>query len=268
MVLCVQIFGWEDFFPLYNPLNDTLSRMSQCFYTPTGDDEENFSSLVSISLSFIFLILILEKITEVWMDVVAIQENLSEEALENRRKKFNQDLKKKYESHLKNTIRFTALLKLNINNPVFKNIAFEDKERDEQLKKHAMRILKEAFDMITLSLKCEWKVERGMVVIEIDDTETLEHTLTLIRTICQVDKFVKEGLEFYLTIGTRVLGEVDERAYKDAQQLMSLKLRNKIICYQVVYECLKTLQEDAYEVHSIGDYAESANTVYELIYKA
>lgn len=272
--LAVIVFTWlvsvselESYVPFYDTLNDFFTNISYIFYTPTKNDDENFNALMYMAIAIVFFLLIFETITDILGDILKMYEKSKEEALAEENDRINQQIQKKYKMHLKTSMRFVVMFKLNVVNPLHENQAFKDEKMEQALKLQAQKMCKEIFSMVTMSVKCQIRSNPEMLTLLINDAESLNRILYFIQSVCQVDKYTKNGLGYYIAVTTHLATESNESAILEAKKLIDLKANKKILCYQIVSECLNLVQENNFRAISNGDYTENEDTVYELVNK-
>ena len=263
----VSIFEIESYVPFYDSLNDFFTNISYIFYTPTKDDDENFNAIMYIVIAIVFFLLIFETITDILGDILKLYEKNKEEALEEENERINQEIQKKYKMHLRTSMRFVVMFKLNIVNPMYNTQAFKDEKMEEALRLQAQKMAKEIFSMITMSVKCQIRSNPEMLTLLIDKAEDLNKILFFIRSICQVEKYVKNGLGYYMAVTTYLATDSNEKAIADAKELIDMKVNKKILCYQIVSECLNLVPENNFKAISNGEYTESEDVIYELVNK-
>lgn len=274
ILLALIIFTWfisiselESYIPFYDTLNDFFTNISYIFYTPTRDDDENFNALMYMAIAIVFFLLIFETITDVLSDILKMYEKNKEQSLAEENERINQQIQKKYKMHLKTSIRFVVMFKLNIANPMHQTQAFKDEKMEQALKLQAQKICKEVFSMITMSVKCQIRSNPEMLTLIINDAESLNRILFFIQSVCQVEKYVKNGLGYYMAVTTYLATESNENALLEAKKLLEMKANKKILCYQIVSECLNLVPENNFKAISNGEYTESEDTIYELVNK-
>ncbi len=272
--LTVIIFTWlisvmelDSYIPFYDTLNDFFTNFSLIFYTPTREDDESFNALIYMAIAIVFFLLMFETITDILGDILKMYEKTKEEALEEENNRINEQIQKKYRMHLKTSMRFILMLKLHVVNPLHENQAFKDEKMEQALKLQAQKMCKEVFSMITMSVKCQIRSNPEVLTLIINDAESLNRILFFIQSVCQVEKYVKNGLSYYMAVTTYIASESSENAILDAKKLIDMKVNKKILCYQIVSECLNLLQENNFKAISNGEYTESEDTIYELVNK-
>ena len=263
----VSIFEIESYVPFYDSLNDFFTNISYIFYTPTKDDDENFNAIMYIAIAIVFFLLIFETITDILGDILKLYEKNKEEALEEENERINQEIQKKYKMHLRTSMRFVVMFKLNIVNPMYNTQAFKDEKMEEALRLQAQKMAKEIFSMITMSVKCQIRSNPEVLTLFIDKAENLNKILFFIHSICQVEKYVKNRLVYYMAVTTYLATESNEKAVTDAKELIEMKANKKILCYQIVSECLNLVPENNFKAISNGEYTESEDIIYELVNK-
>ena len=263
----VAMFEIESYIPFYDSLNDFFTNISYIFYTPTKDDDESFNAIMYMAIAIVFFLLIFETITDILGDILKLYEKNKEEALEEENERINQEIQKKYKMHLKTAIRFVVMFKLKIVNPLHNNQAFKDEKMEEALRLQAQKMCKEIFSMITMSVKCQIRSNPEMLTLFIDNAENLNKILFFIRSICQVEKYVKNGLGYYMAVTTYLATDSNDKAISDAKELIDMKVNKKILCYQIVSECLNLVPENNFKAISNGEYTESEDVIYELVNK-
>lgn len=272
--LAIIIFTWfisvsemESYVPFYDSLNDFFTNISYIFYTPTKNDDESFNALIYMAIAIVFFLLIFETITDILSDILKMYEKNKEEALAEENDRINQQIQKKYKMHLKTSMRFVVMFKLNVVNPLHETQAFKDEKMEQALKLQAQKMCKEVFSMITMSVKCQIRSNPEMLTLLINDAESLNRILYFIQSVCQVEKYIKNGLGYYIAVTTYLATDSSESALMEAKKLIDMKANRKILCYQIVSECLNLVQENNFKAISNGDYTESEDTIYELVNK-
>lgn len=272
--LAIIIFTWfisvsemESYVPFYDSLNDFFTNISYIFYTPTKNDDESFNALIYMAIAIVFFLLIFETITDILSDILKMYEKNKEEALAEENDRINQQIQKKYKMHLKTSMRFVVMFKLNVVNPLHETQAFKDEKMEQALKLQAQKMCKEVFSMITMSVKCQIRSNPEMLTLLINDAESLNRILYFIQSVCQVEKYIKNGLGYYIAVTTYLATDSSESALMEAKKLIDMKANRKILCYQIVSECLNLVQENNFKAISNGEYTESEDTIYELVNK-
>lgn len=272
--LAIIIFTWfisvsemESYVPFYDSLNDFFTNISYIFYTPTKNDDESFNALMYMAIAIVFFLLIFETITDILSDILKMYEKNKEEALAEENDRINQQIQKKYKMHLKTSMRFVVMFKLNVVNPLLETQAFKDEKMEQALKLQAQKMCKEVFSMITMSVKCQIRSNPEMLTLLINDAESLNRILYFIQSVCQVEKYIKNGLGYYIAVTTYLATDSSESALMEAKKLIDMKANRKILCYQIVSECLNLVQENNFKAISNGEYTESEDTIYELVNK-
>lgn len=272
--LAIIIFTWfisiselESYVPFYDTLNDFFTNISYIFYTPTKNDDESFNALMYMAIAIVFFLLIFETITDILGDILKMYEKNKEEALAEENDRINQQIQKKYKMHLKTSMRFVVMFKLNVVNPLHETQAFRDEKMEQALKLQAQKMCKEVFSMITMSVKCQIRSNPEMLTLLINDAESLNRILFFIQSVCQVEKYIKNGLGYYIAVTTYLATDSSESALMEAKKLIEMKANRKILCYQIVSECLNLVQENNFKAISNGEYTESEDTIYELVNK-
>lgn len=274
LFLAIIVFTWfisiselESYVPFYDTLNDFFTNISYIFYTPTNNEDETFNALMYMAIAIVFFLLIFETITDILADILKMYEKNKEEALAEENERINQQIQKKYKMHLKTSVRFVVLFKLNVTNPLHQTQAFKDEKMEQALKLQAQKMCKEIFSMVTMSVKCQIRSNPEMLTLLINDGESLNRILYFIQSVCQVEKYVKNGLGYYIAVTTYQSMESNEKAIADAHKLIDMKANRKILCYQIVSECLNLVSENNFKAISNGEYTEHQDTIYELINK-
>ena len=272
--LAIIIFTWfisiselESYVPFYDTLNDFFTNISYIFYTTTKNDDESFNALMYMAIAIVFFLLIFETITDILGDILKMYEKNKEEALAEENDRINQQIQKKYKMHLKTSMRFVVMFKLNVVNPLHETQAFRDEKMEQALKLQAQKMCKEVFSMITMSVKCQIRSNPEMLTLLINDAESLNRILFFIQSVCQVEKYIKNGLGYYIAVTTYLATDSSESAMLEAKKLIEMKANRKILCYQIVSECLNLVQENNFKAISNGEYTESEDTIYELVNK-
>ncbi len=263
----VQIAEIENFMPIFSRLIDFFTNLSQYFYTPTKDDEESFSALMYIAISIVFFLLIFESITDILSDILKVYDKTREQALIEENEKINQEIQKNYKSHLKASMRFVVMLTLSVTQPHQQTQAFEDEALEQSIKQQAQKMMKEIYSMITMSIKCTIKSRPDLLILGINDAEQLNRILFFIQSVCQVEKYQKAGLGYYMSVTAHLTTETAEKALHDANNLLQLRCKNKILCYGIIPECLALVRENNFKALSNGQYGEVEDTVFELVNK-
>ena len=118
-----------------------------------------------------------------------------------------------------------------------------------------------------MSVKCQIRSNPEVLTFFINDAATLNRTLYFIQSVCQVEKYVKSGLGYYLSATAYLATESKEKGVEEAKNLIEMKANKKILTYQVVSECLNLLPENNFKAISNGEYTETENVIYELVNK-
>lgn len=263
----IQILELESYIPFYDNLHYFFNNLCYMVYTPTKEDDEAFDALMYIAIALVFSLLIFETITDILSDIIKLHEKNKEIALQEENEKINKEIQKNYKIHLKASVKFIALLKLDVVNPLNNTAAFKDEHLENEIKMQAQKTIKEVFSMISMSVKCQIKTSPEAITLIIDSPEQLNRILFFIQSVCQVEKFAKTGLEYKIAIGTYMADESPENAIMDAKKLLPKCSKNKILCYQIVSECLNLVQDNNFKAISYGDFTLSEATIYELVNK-
>ena len=225
--LAIIIFTWfisiselESYVPFYDTLNDFFTNISYIFYTPTKNDDESFNALMYMAIAIVFFLLIFETITDILGDILKMYEKNKEEALAEENDRINQQIQKKYKMHLKTPMRFVVMFKLNVVNPLHETQAFRDEKMEQALKLQAQKMCKEVFSMITMSVKCQIRSNPEMLTLLINDAESLNRILFFIQSVCQVEKYIKNGLGYYIAVTTYLATDSSESAMLEAKKLI------------------------------------------------
>lgn len=267
IIWAVQIAEIESAIPFYDSINNFLSNLSYVFYTPTKDSDETTGALTYMALAVVFFLMLFETITDITADILKICEKKQENAEAEENEKINEELQHKYEMHLKTAIRFIITLRLSIKSEMFENQAFKDEKMEKALKLKAEKMLKEITSMITMSIKIRIETFDDMLVFSIKDASQLNQTLFFLYSICNVEKYIKDGLDFNIAVTTYNALESPEQAFSDAIRLMNLKASRKILCYQIVSQCLKLVPENDFTLIHNGEYTGSEENIFELVKK-
>lgn len=267
IIWAAQIAEMEAVIPFYDSINNFLSNLSYVFYTPTRDSDETAGALMYMALAVVFFLMLFETITDITADILKICDKKQEEAVIEENEKINNDLQHRYKMHLKTAIRFIVTFRLSIKPQFFENQAFKDEKMETALKLKAEKMLKEITSMITMSVKTQAKEFGDMLIFNVKDAEELNQMLFFIYSICNVEKYVKEGLDFNMAVTTYNALESSQQALTDATRLMNLHSSRKILCYQIVSECLNLVPENNFNAISNGEYSGTENNIYELVKK-
>lgn len=274
LFLGLVVFTWflaitelDSYVPFYDTLNDFFTNLSQIFYTPTHEDDEEFNALMYMALAIVFFLLLFETITDILNDILKMQEKYKERALEEENERINKQIQQKYKYHLQTAMNFIVLFKLHVENPLHDNQAFKDEKMEEALKLQAQKMVKEIFSTVTMSVKCQIRSNPDMLTLYIKDAATLNKVLFFIQSVCQVEKYVKNGVGYYLAVTSYLANDSSETSLQDAKKLLEIKADKKILCYQIVSECLNLVPENNFKAISKGEYTESSDTIYELVNK-
>lgn len=263
----ISIAELESYIPFYDSLNDFFMNISYIFYTPTKEDDENFNTLMYMALAVVFFLLIFETITDILGDILKIHERNKEEALIEENERINKQIQQKYKNHLKTSMRFVLMLKLHVDNPLHANAAFKDEKMEQALKLQAQKMTKEIYSTITMSVKCQIRSNPEMLTLLINNAESLNKILLFIQSVCQVDKYAKSGVGYYIAVTSYLADDSSEKAVVEAKKLLDIGADKKILCYQIVSECLNFVAENNFNAVSNGDYTESDDSIYELVNK-
>ena len=263
----VQLLEIETKIPFYDNLYYFFSNLCYYFYTPTKDDEEAFDALMYIAFAIVFFLLIFEVASDITTDLINMHERQKELNIENQNEIINKQIQKSYKKHLQNSIKFVALLKLSIVNPLHNTSAFKDENLEQAIKLQSQKIIKEVYSLISTSLKCQIETSPQHMTLMIENSTQLNKTLFFIQSICQVEKYVKAGLQYRIAISTYTETEPLENALNEAIDLLSKASRNKIICYEIVPECLNTVNDNNYKPTGYGNFTTSETQIFELVKK-
>lgn len=267
LIWAAQISEKESIIPCYDAINNFLSNLSYIFYTPTKDSDETSGALMYMALAVVFFLMIFETITDITADILKMCDKKQEEAIAEENEKVNENLQHKYEMHLKTAIRFVVTLRLSLKPETFENPAFKDEKLETALKLKSEKMLKEVTSMITMSVKTPAKELQDMLVFSVKDAEQLNHMLFFIYSICNIEKYIKDGLDFNMAVTTYNALESVQQALNDATRLMNLHSSRKILCYQIVSECLKFVPDNNFQAIHNGEYSGADDNIYELVKK-
>ena len=264
----MQFFEFEHNISFINSINDFLIRFSSVFYTPTKDDEESFNALLYMSIALVFFLLIFETTTEILDDVLKLHERHQESIIDEENKKINQKINQNYKKHLLTAFNFTILLKLKINNPLNSTRAFQDEKLEQSILKEEQQILKDIYTIITTSIKHPIQASPEMIIIDIPNPDELNKTLNFIFSVCNVEKYIKYGIEYYASVTPHAKNEPATTAIEDGIKILELKNTRKILCHQVVCECLNLVKNCHFRFENNGTYSTDENdNIFELINK-
>lgn len=264
----IQFLEIEQILPFIDGVNDKLTQLCSFFYTPTKDDEESFNALLYLSIAIVFFLLIFETTTDILGDILKLHAKHQEMALAEENEKINKQIQKNYKKHLSTAFNFTLVLKLEVNNPLNSTQAFKDESLEQKIKLEEQKIIKDIYSIITMSIKCPISVRPDLIIINITTAEELNRILSFINSVCNVEKYVKQGIQYYMAITTHAPDEPATNAIQKGVQLLELKNKNKILCHQIVCECLKQIKDCQFKFENNGSYSTDENeTIFELVNK-
>lgn len=264
----IQYFEMEHMIPFVDSMNNFLTRISAIFYTPTGDDEESYNALLYMSIAVVFFLLIFETATDILGDVLKLHARQQEQVLAEENEKINQKIQENYKQHLSTAFNFTTILKLEINNRLNNTQAFQDQQLENKIKEEEQKILKDIYSIITMSIKCPMKARPDMIILDVKNADDLNRILNFIINVCNVEKYQKYGVNYFISVTTHSPEEPATEAIESGLSLINLKNDKKILCHGVVCECLKTIKNCQFRFENNGSYSTDENeTIFELVNK-
>jgi len=249
----VQVFEAETSIPFWDKLYDFLSRLSYIFYTPTKDDDENFNAIMYMAVAIVFFLLIFETATDILSDIVKLHQKNKEKALAEENDRINKQIQENYKAQLQTVMRFIIMLKLDISLKPTETQAFKDEDFEKKQLLNAQNIVKNIYSMLTMSIKCQIKSTPESLTFFINNSEQLNKALNFIESVCNVEKYQKNGVGYYIAVTAYMSNEPYDKALNDAKILLDLQSKNKILCYQIISECLNTVSGNYFKAVSNGE---------------
>ena len=266
-VILSHVFEIEQLISLFdNGIYDTLQKMSLVFYSPKFSEENTASALVYLALAVICLLLLFESISDSIEDIIRMFEKSKEEAIAIDNKNVNKQIQKNYEKHLKTSIQFVLILKLYYEKKSTSQ-AFQDAELERENNETNKRLLAELRTAIVKNVNCRCSVTQDLILMQISSAEILNRILFYIKSICQVPKYTSRGLTFNIAVTTFSVDSPIDTAISEAKKIIDLQIKNKIVCYQIVDECLNFVPTNNFKAVNIGEYYDVNDSLFELVNK-
>ncbi|MBO7671903.1 hypothetical protein J6S88_00685 [bacterium] len=266
MLWMAQIFQFDSYIPFSGNINAFLTKFNSHFVTQNVLEESD-NSIVYLSVNIIILLVISSFISDVVKDMLQMYERSHEESVEEDNIRINEQIKKNYELHLKHNMQFIVALRLNVFKDSFQALAFSDPDYSQKLQVAVDKMLVEVKNLVTSSVKCDKTNVDDIIILHIQSPEQLNKILVFLKSLCQVEKYVKSGLEYFIAVTTHTVDEDPKEAMDSAVKLVNLGCKNKIVCYQIVPECLNTVLNNKFDATANGNYEDLPDSLYELVYK-
>lgn len=266
LIWVAQIFHFETYIPFYGSISSFLTKFNSYFVTPDVRDESN-TSIIYISLNILILLLAFSFVNDIMKDMMKMYERSREEAIEEDNIRINEQIKKNYEIHLKHTMQFVLMLRLRFQENAKQPLAFSDSEYSAKLEKAVTDASEEIKSIIKTSIQCDKSNVGDDIVFYIKTPEQLNRILVFIRSVCKIEKYIKLGLEYYISVVTHTVEENPRDFIEEALKLINLECKDKIICYQIVSECLQTVSDNSFIAMANGNYEDIPESLYELVEK-
>ena len=266
-VWLAQIFHFEMHVPFYGRISEFLTKFNSYFATQDIRDEVN-NSIMFFSINLLILLFLITFFNGIVKDMMKMYERSREEAIEEDNMRINEQIKKNYEYHLKHTMHFLLLLRLRVSEDSYKTSAFVDDEYSAKLKKELDDNLEEIRNMFRNGIQCEKTNIGDDMAFSIQTPEQLNRILVFIRSVCKIDKYVKSGLVYFMAVMAHTADENPSVTMEEALRLLNLECKNRIVCYQIVAECLKTVNDNNFIAHANGNYEDIPSSLYELVEKS
>lgn len=274
LLLIVVVFAWaiqffelDVYLPFFNSTCDFLTEISNIFYTPNGDDEESFNALLYMAIALSFFLLVFDTTSNIMEDLLKLHDRHQEQLTAQENLKINKHLQEKYKQHLSTSYNFTVIFKLEINKD--NNLqAFQDDTLEKKLKKEEETVIKDIYTIISNSIKCPQIKQPQLLIFDIKNAEELNKALNFIVNICNIEKYVQKKISYYIAITTHNPNEPATTAIEEGLRLIELQNKRKILCHQIVCECLKTIKNCQFRFENNGSYSTDENeTIFELVNK-
>lgn len=267
LIIISYVFEIEQLTSLFSGLTEFLQDLSVVFYRPRFSEEESAPGLVFLALALICLLFFFEAIADSIEDILKFFEKTKEEAIAIDNKNVNKQIQKNYEQHLKNAVQFVLVLRLIFEKANNKIDAFQDAELEKENQEINKRLMAELRTSIVKNVKCKFSVTQDSIIMQIPSAEVLNRILFFIRSMCQVPKYTSRGLVFYIAVTTFTAENPIETALNEANKIIGLQIKNRIVCYQIVDECLKFVPTNNFKAINIGDYYDVSDSLFELVNK-
>lgn len=266
IIWLAQIFHCEDYIPNYGSISSFLTKFNSYFVTPDVRDEGN-ANIMYLSINIIILLIVFSFISDIMKDMMKMYERSREEAIEEDNIRINEQIKKNYEFHLKHTMQFVLMIRLKFRENTERSLAFSDLEYSAKLAQASINNLEEIKSIINTSIQCHKSQMGDDIVLYIKTPEQLNRVLIFVRSVCKIEKYVKSGLEYYISVVTYTVEETPDAAASEAIKLINLGCKNKVICHQIVSECLQTVSDNNFIAMASGNYEDIPDSLYELVEK-
>lgn len=263
---CAQIFNFDAYIPFSGNINAFLTKFNSHFVTQNVLEESD-NSIVYLSINIIILLVISSFISDVVKDMLQMYERSHEESVEEDNIRINEQIQKNYELHLKHNMQFVVALRLNVFKDSFQALAFSDPDYSEKLKAAMEKMIAEVKNVVMNSIKCEKNTVDDVIVLYLTSPEQLNKVLLFLKSLFRVEKYAKSGLEYFIAVTTYTIDENPKEATDSAVKLVNLGCKNKIVCYQIVSECLNTVLNNKFGAMANGNYEDLPDSLYELIEK-
>ena len=267
LIWIAQIFHFEMHVPYYGRISEFLTTFNSYFATQDIRDETN-NSIMFFSINLLIFLFIISFLNGIIKDMMKMYERSREEAIEEDNIRINEQIKKNYEFHLKHTMQFLLLLRLRVSEESYKTAAFTDDAYSAKLKKTLDDNLEEIRNMFKTAIQCEKTNIGDDMAFYIQTPEQLNRILMFIRSVCKIEKYVKSGLIFYMAVAAHTADENPAKTQEEALKLLNLECKNKIVCYQIVSECLNTVNDNNFIPQANGNYEDIPSSLYELVEKS
>ena len=267
LVWVAQIFHLEMYIPAYGRISEFLTKFNSYFMTVDIRDELN-NSIMFFSINLLIFLFLITFFNGIVKDMMKMYERSREEAIEEDNMRINEQIKKNYQYHLKHTMQFLLLLRLRVSENSYKVSAFVDDEYSAKLKKDLDDNLEEIRNMFQNGIQCDKKNIGDDIAFFIQTPEQLNRVLVFIRSVCKMEKNVKAGLVYFISVVAHTADEDPSVTLEEALKLLNLECKNKIVCYQIVSECLKTINDNNFIAHANGNYEDIPSSLYELVEKS
>lgn len=266
MIWIAQIFHFETYIPGYGSIASFLTKFNAYFATPDVRDESNTSTMY-LSINILILLIAFSFINDIMKDIMNMYERSREEAIEEDNIRINEQIKRNYQFHLKHTMQFVLMLRLRFRENTKQNLAFSDSAYSAKIEQTIIDAHEEIKSIIQTSIQCDKSNIGDDIVLYIKTPEQLNRILIFVRSVCKIEKFVKLGLEYYISVVTHTIEEKPESVIDEAIKLVNIECKNKIICYQIVSECLQTTSDNSFIAMANGNYDDIPESLYELVEK-
>lgn len=262
----VEIFHIESHVPFFEQIKVFLIKFNSFFVTQ-DIREDGDSTVAYLSIVTIIFIVAFSFFKDIVNDMMSMYDRSHAEAIEEDNIRINEEIKKNYEFHLRHTMQFVIVARLKVFKDAYQALAFSDSDYLAKLEEGLAKMLNEIKSIIDVSIKCDKTSINDDLVFYIRTPEQLNRVLVFIKSVCKIEKYVKLGLEYYISVASHTVEEEPKAALDEALKILEVGSKNKILCRQIVAECLKTVTDNNFVAVANGDYADMPDSLYELVEK-